>query len=84
MPNWLESRASNEDEFVLRPGLIVRSQWSTASTVHECTHAYATYRGRRDEDEKKEKKERSDDDEKREETRWKNREIESALTNLSR
>lgn len=35
MPNWLESRASNEDEFVLRRGLIVRSQWSTVCRL--CT-----------------------------------------------
>lgn len=38
VPNWPESRASNEDEFVLRRGLIVRSQWSTVWTCHEVPH----------------------------------------------
>ena len=54
MPNWLESRASNEDEFVLRRGLIVRSQWSTISGLCTGLKHIRTYAER----EKKEERER--------------------------
>lgn len=47
MPNWPASRLSNEDEFVLRPILIVRSQWSTQEVGGSRIHPTPTLREKR-------------------------------------
>jgi len=66
VPNWLESRASNEDEFVLRRGLIVHSQWSTISGLCTGLKHIRTYaeRGKNEESEQKAKNKREKEKEK--------------------
>ncbi|KYN00973.1 hypothetical protein ALC62_08199 [Cyphomyrmex costatus] len=49
------SRASNEDEFVLRRGLIVRSQWSTISGLCTGLKHIRTYAEREKNEEREQK-----------------------------
>lgn len=87
MPNLPASRLSNEDEFVLRPVLIVRSQWSAQWCGLATRGSRKSILRLRHEREREKRRGQALKDKKRKgrevgRGRGGNEEIESALTNL--